>query len=70
MLFISEKQKKIDELYNKLKDRQEAKKIIESAMHHNYYNRAVYDGLFKKLHKVLDEIEQIKKELAAERKKV
>ena len=68
MMFMSEKQKKINDLYSKLKDLQEGKRVLENAMHHNYYNREIYSGLYNKLKKLNLQIEEVKLEIAREKK--
>ena len=68
MMFMSEKQKKINDLYSKLKDLKEGKRVLENAMHHNYYNRKIYSGLYNKLKKLNLQIEEVKLEIAREKK--
>ena len=63
MIFVSEEQKKINDLYSRLQDLKEGKKILERAMHNNFYNRTIYDQLFHKLDKVNAQIKVIKIEL-------
>ena len=70
MILLSEKQKKINELYKQLEDLKEGKKILERAMHYNFYNREIYDKLFLKLNKLNDKIRATKEELAKEKKKI
>lgn len=67
MIFISEKQKKINDMYSRLQNLKECKKIIERAMHNNYYNRPVYDRLFIKLKKVIAQINELKQEIIKEK---
>ena len=67
MIFVSEKQKKIDSLYTKLQDLKEGKRIVERAMHYSYYNRETYSNLFNKLNKILAQIEETKKEINKEK---
>ena len=67
MIFEDEKQRKINDLYTRLQDLKEGKKILESAMHKNFYNRPIYDQLFHKLDKIIVQINQTKKELAKEK---
>lgn len=69
MIFISEEQKNLNALYSKLRDLNDGKKIIEKAMHYNYYNRTIYDGLFHKLNNVNSQIKSTRREIAKEKLK-
>lgn len=69
MMFVNEEQMKINSLYAKLQDLKECKKVLERAMHNNYYNRAVYDQLFVKLKKINSEIKILKQVIIKEKKK-
>lgn len=69
MIYLNEEQKKLENLYSKLQNLKEGKKLIERAMHYNYYNREMYSSLFIKLNKVTTQIAQIKKEINEEKKK-
>lgn len=68
MIFMSEKQKKINDLYTQLRDLKEGKKVLENAMHNNYYNKDVYSGLYEKLKKLMMKINYVKAEIELERK--
>ena len=69
MIFISEEQKNLNALYSKLQDLQEGKRIIEKAMHNNYYNRTVYSNLYEKLNKIKFKIKIVKRQIAKEKLK-
>lgn len=68
MMFVSEEQMKINSLYAKLQDLKECKKVLERAMHNNYYNRPVYDKLFAKLKNINIQIKELKMEIIKEKK--
>ena len=67
MVFMSEKDKKLNELYSKLNDLKEGKRILENAMHHNFYNKEIYNSLFLKLNKINQKIKEVKAELVKEK---
>lgn len=69
MIFVNEEQMKINSLYAKLQDLKECKKVLERAMHNNYYNRPVYDKLFAKLKNINAEIKLLKQLIIKEKKK-
>lgn len=69
MTFISEEQKRLNALYDKLKDLNEGKKILERAMHHSYFNKSIYNNLFDKLNKINVQIKSVKREIAKEKLK-
>ena len=66
-MFLTKETNKINKLYSELKDLQEGKKILESAMHNNFYNRKVYYALFSKLNKQIEKINEKKEELKKEK---
>lgn len=69
MVFLTEKDKRINKLYSELKDLQEGRKVLESAMHKNFYNRELYNQLYLKLNELKDKIEKKKMELNEEKSK-
>lgn len=68
MIYLNEHQKKLDELYTRLTDLKQAKRLIENCMHQKFYERDEYARLFKKLDKVNYQIKEVKKELEQEKK--
>ena len=68
MIFINEHARKIDELYRKLQELRQGKRILESAMHNCFYNKTVYNRLFDKLDIQNQKIKEVKKELAKEKR--
>lgn len=68
MNFLNEQQEKISNLYSKLENQKEAKKILERAMHSSFYDKELYHKLFVKLLKLNNEIKETKAELLKERK--
>lgn len=67
MIFLNEHKKKINELYNQLQDLKEGRKVLERAMHHNFYNKTIYNKLFEKLTLQNEKIKQIQKEITKEK---
>ena len=67
MMFLNEEERKIKELYTKLSDLKEGKRILENAMHRAFYNKPVYQKLFDKLNKINQQIKITKKELQKEK---
>jgi len=67
MIFMTEKDQKLNELYSKLNDLKEGKRILENAMHHNFYNKEIYNSLFLKLNKINQKIKEVKAELVKEK---
>lgn len=63
-------------LYQQLEDLKEAKKILYSAIHNNFYNSVIRQGLYEKVKKVDKKINNIRylikkeKELNEKRPKV
>lgn len=55
-------------LYQQLEDLKEAKKILYSAIHNNFYNDMVRQGLYEKVAKVNKKIDYIKYLMKKERK--
>lgn len=68
MIFLNEHKTKINQLYDELENLKEGKKILERAMHNNFYNRTNYDRLFQKLNKLNEKIKLTKEELAKEKR--
>lgn len=69
MMFVTEEQKKLNELYSKLQNLLEGKKFLEKAMHNNYYNKTIYSNLYEKFHQINTKIKIIKREIAREKLK-
>lgn len=67
MMFLNEQEKKIKELYRKLSDLREGKRVLENAMHRAFYNKPVHQRLFEKLNKLNEIIRQTKEELKREK---
>ena len=67
-MFLNEQERKIKDLYTKLSNLKEGKRILENAMHRAFYNKPVYQKLFDKLNKINSQIKQTKKELEEEKK--
>ena len=55
-------------LYQQLEDLKEAKKILYSAIHNNFYNDMIRQGLYVKVAKVNKKIEYIKYLMKKEKK--
>lgn len=68
MIFLNEHEKKIKELYAKLSDLKQGKKVLENAMHRAFYNKPVHQRLFEKLNKLNETIKQTKEELEREKR--
>ena len=69
MVYLSEKQKRINELYLKLNDLKEGKKVLERAMHNCFYHKDHYNNLFLKLNNLNDKIKETQKEIIKEKKR-
>ena len=67
MIFLNEHEKRIKELYTKLSDLKQGKKILENAMNKCFYNRPLHQKLFEKLKKINDQIKTTKEELQKEK---
>ena len=67
MIFLTKENEKINQLYSELQDLQQGKRILENAMHRSFYNRELYDKLFRKLNKQLEKIREKKEELRKEK---
>lgn len=68
MIFLNEHEKRIKELYSKLSDLKQGKKVLENAMHRAFYNKPVHQRLFEKLNKLNETIKQTKEELEREKR--
>lgn len=55
-------------LYEQLEDLKEAKKILYSAIHNNFYNDTIRQGLYVKVSKVNKKIDYIKYLMKKEKK--
>lgn len=55
-------------LYQQLEDLKEAKKILYSAIHNNFYNEMVRQGLYTKVEKVNKKIDYIRYLMKKEKK--
>lgn len=67
MIFLNEHEKRIKELYTKLSDLKQGKKILENAMNKCFYNRPLHQKLFEKLKKINENIKQTREELEKEK---
>ena len=68
MMFLSEDEKRIKELYKKLSDLKEGKRVLENAMHKCFYNRTFHQSLFEKLEKINSSITETREKLEKEKK--
>lgn len=67
MMFLSEEEKRIKELYKKLSDLKEGKRVLENAMHKCFYNRTLHQKLFEKLKKINASIVETREKLEKEK---
>lgn len=67
-MFFIEHNKKLNDLYTQLEDLKEARRVIQNAIHNNFYNRTVADGLYNKLQIVNERIKKLRLEIKEEKK--
>lgn len=70
MFGMNEHDKKLNEIYTRLNDLKEGKRLIENLMHKNFYNRVEYARLFEKVKKINAKIKETKEELEKEKKNI
>lgn len=67
-MYSTEHHKKLTNLYNELEKLKEAKKVIQDAIHYNFYNKTVTHGLYDRIETINKKIKFVRAQIEQETK--